>query len=122
MQNEKMPEQESVEPISVLLLPSLALLLAEGIAQAEAKAPRLRAQQRGRVAKGKKGRLERFLRHLWGKTIPYPANSQRIEVCRPSRGSYFASQMDRRTQARRSKRQRKSRGAVPQMSPTQKAR
>lgn len=63
MPDKKMQEAESVEPISVLLLPSPALLLAEGEAQVKAKAPRLRAQQ-GRVAKGKKGRLRAAWRLL----------------------------------------------------------
>ena len=67
MPDKKMPKPKSVEPISMLLLPSPALLLAEGIAEAEAKAPRLRSQQRGRVAKGKKGRLRAALRRIWGK-------------------------------------------------------
>ena len=64
----RMRKPESVGPISVLPLPSPALLLAEAEAQLKAKAPRLRAQQRGRVAKGKKGRFRAALRHLWGKT------------------------------------------------------
>ena len=68
------------ESYSMLLLPSPALLLAEGIAEAEAKKARLRAQQ-VRVAKGKKGRFGAALRYLWGKTKHSQVDSQRIDVC-----------------------------------------
>ncbi len=115
MQNETMSEPKSVQPISVLLLPSPALLFAQAIAEAEAKAPRLRAQQRGRVAKGKKGRFRAALRHLWDKVSPFG-------VCRPRLRPHKSREADSAALARTGERESQSRGVVPQMSPTQKAR
>ncbi|KKM68373.1 hypothetical protein LCGC14_1461520 [marine sediment metagenome] len=118
-----MPQKDMPKEVSimggcpVLGVSSHLLNLAELEAEGKAKAPRLRAQQRGRVAEGKKGRFRAALRHLWGKIMSSQAHKYGFEVCRPSSGSYFASTMDRRTQARRSKRQRKSRRAVPEMPP-----
>ena len=91
MPDKKMPKPKSLGPISMLLLPSPALLLAEGEAALKAKAPRLRAQQRGRVAKGKKGRLQAILRRLWG-TLG--------EICRPRLRSHNRSPFYRATSSR----------------------
>lgn len=104
MPHEKMRQSKSAEPISVLLLPSPALLLAEAEAQIKAKAPRLRTQQRGRVAKGKKGRLRAawgLLRYLWGKTRAAETYSQGIAVCRPALRPRTARSFDRGSQVRR---------------------
>ena len=101
MQNETMPEQESVQPISMLLLPSPALLLAEGIAEAEAKAPRLRAQQEG-VEKSKRRHLRKLLRHLrsaWRKAFP-------------SGGPLHSGKIYRTAQTRQSKRRGQSCGSL----------
>ena len=92
MPNEKMPKQKSMGPVSVLLLPSPALLLAEAEAALKAKAPRLRAQQRGRVATRKKGRLRAALRHLWDNT--WTSETKGTEVCLPSRRSHHPSEVD----------------------------
>ncbi len=83
MPHKTMPKPKSVEPVSMLLLPSPALLLAEGIAEAEAKAPRLRAKQ-GRVATRKKGRFRAALRHLWGILRPSQGYSQGVRASQPS--------------------------------------
>jgi hypothetical protein len=96
------------------------LYLAELEAEGKAKKARLRAQQRGRVAKGKKGRLERFLRSLWGKTIPYPANSQRIEVCRPPLRSRHSSSVHRAEQFGRPERKGQSSHIMRQLPPEEK--
>ncbi len=94
MPHETMPKSKSVEPISVLLLPSPALLLAEAEAQVKAKAPRLRAQQGGRVATRKKGRLRAALRHLWVKIRVTKAYSEWIEGFRPSGRSHYSGEAD----------------------------
>ncbi len=99
MPDETMPKPKSVEPVSVLLLPSPALLLAEGIAEAEAKAPRLRGQQ-GRVAKGKKVRLRAALRHLWGKIRDTEAYPVRITICLPCYTSLHSGKIYREAPTR----------------------
>ena len=120
MLHKTMPKPKSVEPVSVLLLPSPALLLAEGIAEAEAKAPRLRAQQRGRVATRKKGRIGAALRHLWGKTRPSQADKEGIEVCRPSRGPLYRWKIFRAESSRRSRCRGKSGQPLRQLPPEEK--
>ncbi len=123
MQAKEMPKEVSIMGGCPLpALPLSYLVLAEVEAEGKAKAPRLRAQQRGKVAKGKKGRLERFLRSLWGKTIPYPANSQRIEVCRPRLRPHNSREADSAALARAGKREGQPRGAVPQLPPEKEAR
>jgi hypothetical protein len=115
--HEKMPEPKSVEPASVLLLPSPALLLAEGEAALKAKAARLRAQQRGRVAKGKKRLLWEAVRHLWGKPRRSQAGSQKIEVCLPSSGPHSRGKVHRATQPGRPRRKGESGDALRQLPP-----
>ena len=69
-----MPQKDMPKEVSIMggcPVPSMCsplLILAEVEAEGKAKKARLRAQQRGRVAKGKKGRIRAALRHLWGKT------------------------------------------------------
>ena len=81
-----MPPKDMPKEVSIMggcPVPNLCsplLVLAEVEAEGKAKKARLRAQQRGRVAKGKKGRLRATLRHLWGKTKSFG-------VCRPRLGS-----------------------------------
>jgi hypothetical protein len=82
-------------------------------AERKAKAPRLRAQQRGRVAKGKKGRFGAALRHLWGSWG---------EICRPRLRPHNPSKADSATLARPGERKGQPCGPLPQMSPAQKAR
>ena len=89
-----MPKPKSVGPISVLLLPSPALLLAEAEAALKAKAPRLRAQQRGRVATRKKGRFRAALRYVWVKIRVTKAYSEWIEGFRPSGRSHYSGEAD----------------------------
>lgn len=101
MPNEKMSESKSLGPISVLGLCSPLLLLAEAEAALKEKAPRLRAQQRGRVATRKKGRLRAALRHLWGKTRAAETYSQGIAVCRPALRPRTARSFDRGSRVRR---------------------
>ncbi len=120
MPDKKMQEAKSVEPISVLLLPSPALLLAEGIAEAEAKAPRLRAQQRGRVATRKKGRLRAALRHLWSHIRQFQADSEWVEVCHPTLGSHNFGPIHRTAQPRRPQRSGESSDALRPMPPEEK--
>ena len=115
MQNEKMQEAESVQPVSMLLLPSPALLLAEGEAALKARPSWLRTQQRGRVAKGKKGRFRAALRHLWGKTKSFG-------VCRPRLGSRHRGPFHYTAPARRPERKGESGDAVPQMPRKKEAR
>ena len=84
-----MPPKDMPKEVSIMggcPVPNLCsplLYLAELEAEGKAKKARLRAQQRGRVAKGKKGRFGAALRHLWGKTRPSQTYSERIEVCGP---------------------------------------
>ena len=70
------------------------LNLAELEAEGKAKKARLRAQQRGRVAPRKKGRLRAALRHLWRASTPQSwqrgalprleaGTEARFGVCRP---------------------------------------
>ncbi len=115
MPHEKMPKSKSVGPISVLLLPSPALLLAEGIAEAEEKAPRLAAQQRGRVATRKKGRIRAALRRLRDMGVT-------LEICRPPLRPHNSRSSDSAALARTGKREGQPRGAVPQLSPEKEAR
>ena len=75
MSDKEMPKEVSIMggcPVPSMCSP--LLLLAELEAEGKAKKARLRAQQRGRVAKGKKGRFRAALRHL---------RSALGEVCRP---------------------------------------
>jgi len=119
MQNEKLSQAKGLEPISVLLLPSPALLLAEGEAQIKAKAPRLRAQQRGRVAKGKKGRLKAALRYLRGvqaDTIKHARSPIDFSRCGPLyRGPFRGT-----AQLGRPERKGKPSGALREMPPEEK--
>jgi len=121
MPNKKMQEAESLGPRSVLGLCSPLLLLAEVEAEGKAKAPRLRAQQRGRVAKGKKGRLKAILRRLWSKKRPFKAYIQGIEIGGPSGGPHNPSEIHRAAPARRSERSGQPGSPVPKMSPKEKA-
>ena len=111
MQNEKMSESKSVGPISMLLLPSPALLLAEAEAQIKAKAPRLRAQQRGRVAVGQGGALKGYLRYL---------RSIWPEVCRPALRSHSPSKVHRAAPARGRERSGEFGGSMRQLPPQEK--
>ena len=114
MQAKEMPKEVSIMgggPVPNLC--SSLLVLAEVEAEGKAKAPRLRAQQRGRVAKGKEGRFGAALRHLrstWG------------EICRPRLRPHNSRKADSAVLARTGKRKGQPRGPVPQMPPTQKAR
>ena len=104
MPHEKMSKFKSVGPISVLLLPSPALLLAEGEAQVETKAPRLRAQQRRpMLAERAKASFEKALRYLRRRAKKARGDSQGLEVCRPSlRGSHLPVALGRAKQSRKS--------------------
>jgi hypothetical protein len=85
MSDKEMPKEVSIMggcPVPNLCSP--LLYLAEFEAEGKAKAPRLRAQQRGRVAKGKKGRLRAALRHLWGKIRPSKADNKRFDFSQES--------------------------------------
>ncbi len=101
MPQQAMPKPKSVGPISVLGLCSPLTLLAQAEASFKTQKARLRAQQRGRVAKGKKGRLRAALRHLWGKTRASQAYSQGIEVCRPALRPYSPSTANPGSRVRR---------------------
>jgi len=119
MQNAKLPKSKSMEPVSVLLLPSPALLIAEAEAALKATAPRLSAQQ-VRVAKGKKGRLRAALRHLWGKIWPPKANSKWFEVFCPFCRSHFSIEVYHAAQPGRPERQGESGNALPPVPPEEK--
>ena len=97
------------------------LFLAEVEAEGKAKKARLRAQQRGRVAKGKKGRLGAALRHLRGKTITAWTCSTWEDLCRhtlrPYRGRAICGTALSR---QRPERKGKSRGVVRQLPPEEK--
>ncbi len=70
MPNKEMPKEVSIMggcPVPNLCSP--LLILAEEEAAGKAKKARLRAQQRGRVAKGKKGRRMSTVRDMWGKIL-----------------------------------------------------
>ena len=116
-----MPDKEMPKEVSIMggcPVPNLCsplLVLAEVEAEGKAKKARLRAQQRGRVATRKKGRLRAALRHLWGKTKSFG-------VCRPRLGSRHRGPFSYSQPTRRPERQGESGGAVPKMSPAQKAR
>ena len=119
MPNKEMPEMVSIMggcPVPNLCSP--LLYLAELEAEGKAKKARLRAQQRGRVAKGKKGRpggaTSRLLRYLW--------RTWELEVCRPPLRPHNSRKADSATLARVGKREGQPRGAVPQMSPKEEAR
>ncbi|KKL85491.1 hypothetical protein LCGC14_1954210 [marine sediment metagenome] len=120
MSHQTMPKPKSVEPVSMLLLPSPALLLAEGIAEAEAKAPRLRAQQRGRVATRKKGRFRAALRHLWDKKRPFKAYINGIEIGGPSGGPHNSSEIHPSAPARRPEHKGESGDTVRPLPPEEK--
>ena len=110
MLHQTMPKPKSVEPVSMLLLPSPALLLAEGIAEAEAKAPRLRAKQ-GRVATRKKGRLGPLLCDVWAICF---------DLCRPFRGPHNRGSVHRTEQPGRPERKGQPRDSVRQLPPEEK--
>ena len=116
MPNKEMPKEVSIMGGCPMFGMSSHLLnLAEIEAEGKAKAARLRAQQRGRVATRKKGRLKRFLlRCLWGTEGP--------KVRCPTCGSRYRVQVYRAAQTRRSERDGESSDALRQMPPTQKAR
>ncbi len=114
MPNKEMPEMVSIMggcPVPNLCSP--LLLLAEVEAEGKAKKARLRAQQRGRVATRKKGRLKRFLlRCLWGTEGP--------KVRCPTCGSRYRVQVYRAAQTRRSERQGESSHSLPPLPPEEK--
>lgn len=130
MPNEKMSEPKSVGPISVLGLCSPLLLLAELEAEGKEKKARLRAQQRGRVAPRKKGRFRAALRHLWGKSKgSRPQTGQQMQGHNhrfvgehTGSGSYYSCPVCGATPSWEPERKRKFSGAVPKMSPEEKAR
>ena len=95
-----MPPKDMQKEVSImgggplLGVSSHLLNLAELEAEGKAKAARLRAQQRGRVAPRKKGRLRAALRHLWRASTPQSwqrgalprleaGTGARFGVCRP---------------------------------------
>ena len=82
-------------------------------AKSETKATWLRAQQRGRVATRKKGRLRAALRHL---------RSALGEVCRPRLRPHNSREADSETLARTGKREGQPSGTVPQLPPKEKTR
>jgi hypothetical protein len=111
-----MPKEVSIMggcPVPNLCSP--LLLLAELEAEGKAKAPRLRAQQRGRVAKGKKLRRRRLLRYLWDKALG-------PKVCRPSLRPHTSSSIHSPAQARRSERSGESNHIMRQLPPEKEAR
>jgi len=120
-QEKKVPQKEMPKEVSIMGgcplfgVSSHLLNLAELEAEGKAKKARLRAQQRGRVAKGKKGRFApivvRYLSRIW-----------ELEVCRPPLRPHSRSKVHRATQSGRPARQGESSDTVPQMSPAQKAR
>ncbi len=91
MQNEAMQKPKSMGPISVLGLCSPLTLLAQAEASFKTQKARLRAQQRGRVAKGKKGRFMAELRHLWSHSY----HTWVEEICRPSSRSHYRCEIHR---------------------------
>lgn len=127
-QEKKVPPKDMPKEVSimggcpVLGVSSHLLNLAEFEAEGKAKAPRLRAQQRGRVAKGKKGRLRAALRHLWGKIRVTKAYSEWIEVCRPRLRPHNSRSIHNPEPARRSERSGQSGSTLPKMSPKEEAR
>ena len=121
MQNKTMPKQKSMGPRPLLGVPSPALFLAEGEAQIKAKAPRLRAQQRGRVAKGKKGRFRAELRHLWGKTR-LSRRDRGGKGCVHAVRPYRTCAVCGTASARGSERKGESRDALRPLSPKEKVR
>jgi hypothetical protein len=120
MQNAKLPKPPYLGPRTVLGLCSPLLQLAEIEAEGKAKAPRLAAQQRGRVAKGKKGRLRAALRHLWGKTRQIKNDWIFQEDCYLSSRSHSRSKVHRTAPARRPERGGEFGGVVPKMPPKEK--
>jgi len=117
MPHEKMPQQKSLGPRSVLGLCSPLLLLAEIEAEGKAKKARLRAQQ-VRVAKGKKGRFRAALRYLWERESEGGINW--IEFCRSLLRPHSRSKVRRTAQPGRPERKGKPSGAVRQMPPEEK--
>ena len=114
MPNKEMPKEVSIMggcPVPNLCSP--LLYLAELEAEGKAKKARLRAQQRGRVAKGKKGRFRAALRHL---------RNALGEVCRPRLRPHNSREADSGALARAGKREGQPCGAVPQMPPEEEAR
>lgn len=124
MPNKEMPKEVSIMggcPVPNLCSP--LLFLAELEAEGKAKKARLRAQQRGRVAKGKKGRLRAALRHLWGKSKgSRPQDTDRLEVCRPPLRPYFASEIYRIVRPGELEQQDQSDCPLPPLPPEEKAR
>ncbi len=111
-----MPQKDMPKEVSIMggcPVPNLCsplLYLAELEAQGKAKKARLRAQQRGRVAKGKKGRLRAALRHLWDMGVT-------LEVCRPPLRPHSSREADSATLARAGKREGQPCGTLPQLPP-----
>ena len=116
-----MPDKEMPKEVSIMggcPVPSMCsplLYLAEIEAEGKAKKARLRAQQGGRVATRKKGRLRRIVRYVRDNCFAF-------KVCRPSLRPRDSSPFHRAAQPGRSERQSEPADAVPQMSPAQKVR
>jgi len=112
-----MPQKDMPKEVSIMggcPVPNLCsplLILAEVEAEGKAKKARLRAQQRGRVAKGKKGRLWRLLRHLRGAWW---------EAWHPSHRPHNRGSIHPAARAWRRKLKRKFGGSVRQLPPEEK--
>ena len=120
MPHEKMSKPKSMGPISVLGLCSPLLLLAEVEAEGKAKAPRLRAQQRGRVATRKEGRVRAALRYLRRKIRPPKTDSTGFPLYPEFRGPYPRRSVHRAAPARRPERKGESRDSLRPMPPEEK--
>ncbi len=121
MPNKEMPKEVSIMggcPVPSMCSP--LLILAEVEAEGKAKKARLRAQQRGRVAKGKKGRLGAALRHLWGKSHQIKNEWIFEEDCYLSRRSHSRRKIHRAEQPGRPERSGESGNALRQLPPEEK--
>ena len=122
-----MPQKDMPKEVSIMGgcplfgVSSHLLNLAEGEAALKAKKARLRAQQRGRVATRKKGRLRAALRHLWGKTkvLSTDAFAREASYWASSR-SLYRRKVHRAEQPRRPGRQSESGEPLRALPPEEK--